>query len=67
MKRIFYGWYMVGACCAMQFVQSMLLLAPAFNAYASLPQKRVLVLYSDHARVQTVMLGVLWHRREPKR
>jgi sugar phosphate permease len=32
MKRIFYGWYMVGACCAMQFVQSTLLLQ-SFGAY----------------------------------
>jgi sugar phosphate permease len=31
-KRIFYGWYMVGASCAMQFVQSALLLQ-AFGAY----------------------------------
>jgi sugar phosphate permease len=32
MKRIFYGWYMVGASCAMQFVQSTLLLQ-SFGAY----------------------------------
>ncbi len=32
MKRIFYGWYMVGAGCAMQFVQSALLLQ-SFGAY----------------------------------
>ena len=32
MKRIFYGWYMVGAGCAMQFVQSTLLLQ-SFGAY----------------------------------
>ena len=32
MKRIFYGWYVVGACCAMQFVQSTLLLQ-SFGAY----------------------------------
>ena len=32
MKRIFYGWYMVGAGCAMQFVQSALFLQ-SFGAY----------------------------------
>ena len=32
MKRIFYGWYMVGAGCAMQFVQSTLFLQ-SFGAY----------------------------------
>lgn len=32
MKRIFHGWYMVGAGCAMQFVQSTLLLQ-SFGAY----------------------------------
>jgi sugar phosphate permease len=32
MKRIFYGWYMVGASCAMMFVQSTLLLQ-SFGAY----------------------------------
>ncbi len=32
MKRIFYGWYMVGVGCAMQFVQSTLLLQ-SFGAY----------------------------------
>jgi len=32
MKRIFYGWYMVGAGCVMQFVQSTLLLQ-SFGAY----------------------------------
>jgi sugar phosphate permease len=32
MKRIFYGWWMVGAGCAMQFVQSTLLLQ-SFGAY----------------------------------
>ena len=32
MKRIFYGWYVVGAGCAMQFVQSTLLLQ-SFGAY----------------------------------
>ncbi|HBB15556.1 MAG TPA: hypothetical protein DCZ97_00620 [Syntrophus sp. (in: bacteria)] len=32
MKRIFYGWYMVGAGCAMQFVQSALLIQ-SFGAY----------------------------------
>ena len=32
MKRIFYGWYMVGAGCALQFVQSTLLLQ-SFGAY----------------------------------
>jgi sugar phosphate permease len=32
MKRIFYGWYMVGASCAMQFIQSTLLLQ-SFGAY----------------------------------
>ena len=32
MKRIFYGWYMVGAGCAMQFVQSMLFMH-SFGAY----------------------------------
>ena len=32
MKRVFYGWYMVGACCAMQFVQSTLLFQ-SFGAY----------------------------------
>src|SRR5512139_4263783 len=31
-KRVFYGWYMVGASCAMQFVQSTLLLQ-SFGAY----------------------------------
>ena len=32
MKRLFHGWYMVGAGCAMQFVQSTLLLQ-SFGAY----------------------------------
>jgi sugar phosphate permease len=32
MKRVFYGWYMVGAGCAMQFVQSALFLQ-SFGAY----------------------------------
>lgn len=32
MKRVFYGWYMVGAACAMQFVQSALFLQ-SFGAY----------------------------------
>jgi MFS family permease len=32
MKRIFYGWYMVGAGCALQFVQSTLLIQ-SFGAY----------------------------------
>ena len=32
MKRLFYGWYMVGAGCAMQFVQSALFLQ-SFGAY----------------------------------
>jgi len=32
MKRIFYGWYMVGAGCAMQFVQSTLFLQ-SFGTY----------------------------------
>ena len=32
MKRIFYGWYMVGASCAMMFVQSTLLFH-SFGAY----------------------------------
>ena len=32
MERIFYGWYMVGAACAMQFVQSTLFLQ-SFGAY----------------------------------
>src|SRR5258706_10324717 len=32
MKKIFHGWYMVGAGCAMQFVQSTLLLQ-SFGAY----------------------------------
>src|SRR3989304_670626 len=32
MKRIFYGWYMVGATSAMQFVQGTLLLQ-SFGAY----------------------------------
>jgi hypothetical protein len=32
MKRIFYGWYIAGACFAMQFVQSTLLLQ-SFGAY----------------------------------
>ena len=32
MKRLFYGWYMVSAGCAMQFVQSTLLLQ-SFGAY----------------------------------
>jgi sugar phosphate permease len=37
MKRIFYGWYMVGACCAMWFVQSALLLQ-SFGAYFAVLQ-----------------------------
>jgi sugar phosphate permease len=32
MKRIFYGWYMVGAGCALQFVQSMLF-TQSFGVY----------------------------------
>jgi sugar phosphate permease len=32
MKRVFYGWYMVGAGCAMQFVQSTLFMQ-SFGAY----------------------------------
>jgi hypothetical protein len=34
MKRIFYCWYIVGAGCAMQFVQSTLFLQ-SFGAYFS--------------------------------
>lgn len=34
MKRIFYGWWMVGAGCALQFLQSLLLMQ-AFGAYVA--------------------------------
>jgi sugar phosphate permease len=49
MKRVFYGWYMVGACCAMQFVQSTLLLQ-SFGAY-------VAVLRDDRGWSKTELSG----------
>src|SRR5690349_19464783 len=50
MKRIFYGWRMVAAGCAMQFVQSCLLLQ-AFGAY-------VAVLRDDRGWSKTELAGV---------
>ncbi len=49
MKRIFYGWYMVGASCAMQFVQSTLLLQ-SFGAYFA-------VLRDDRSWSKTELSG----------
>ena len=49
MKRIFYGWRMVAAGCAMQFVQSCLLLQ-AFGAY-------VAVLRDDRGWSKTELAG----------
>ena len=49
MKRIFYGWYMVGACSAMQFVQSTLLLQ-SFGAYFA-------VLLDDRGWSKTELSG----------
>lgn len=49
MKRIFYGWYMAGACCAMQFVQSTLLLQ-SFGAYFA-------VLLDDRGWSKTELSG----------
>jgi len=47
-ERVFYGWYMVGASCAMQFVQSTLLLQ-SFGAYFA--------VLRDDALVQDRALG----------
>ena len=49
MKRIFYGWYMVGACSAMMFIQSTLLLQ-SFGAY-------VAVLRDDRGWSKTELSG----------
>jgi len=49
MKRIFHGWWMVGAGCAMQFLQSCLLLQ-AFGAY-------VAVLRDDRGWSKTELAG----------
>jgi sugar phosphate permease len=49
MKRIFYGWYMVGACCAMQFVQATLFLQ-SFGAYFA-------VLLDDRGWSKTELSG----------
>jgi len=49
MKRIFYGWYIAGACCAMQFVQSTLLLQ-SFGAYFA-------VLLDDRGWSKTELSG----------
>ncbi|MDP1990508.1 MAG: MFS transporter [Syntrophales bacterium] len=49
MKRIFYGWYMVGAGCAMQVVQSTLLLQ-SFGAYFA-------VLHDDRGWSKTELSG----------
>lgn len=49
MKRIFYGWWMVAAGCAMQFLQSCLLLQ-AFGAY-------VAVLRDDRGWSKTELAG----------
>ena len=40
MKKIFYGWYMVSAGCAMQFVQSTLLLQSCGAYFAVLRDDR---------------------------
>jgi sugar phosphate permease len=49
MKRIFYGWYLVGAGCAMQFVQSTLFLQ-SFGTY-------VAVLRDDRGWSKTELSG----------
>jgi len=49
MKRLFYGWYMVGAGCAMQFVQSTLFLQ-SFGAYFA-------VLLDDRGWSKTELSG----------
>ena len=49
MKRIFYGWCMVGAGCAMQFVQGTLLLQ-SFGAYFA-------VLRDDRGWTKTELSG----------
>ena len=49
MKRIFYGWYVVGAACAMQFVESMLFLQ-SFGAYFA-------VLHDDLGWSKTELSG----------
>jgi len=50
MKRTFYGWYMVGACCAIEFVLSTLLLQ-SFGAYFA-------VLRDDRGWSKTELSGV---------
>ena len=50
MKRTFYGWYMVGACCVVEFIQSMLLLQ-SFGAY-------VAVLRDDRGWSKTELSGI---------
>jgi sugar phosphate permease len=49
MRRIFYGWYIAGAACAMQFVQSTLLLQ-SFGAYFA-------VLRDDRGWFKTELSG----------
>ncbi len=51
MKRIFYDWYVVGAGCAMQFVESMLFLQ-SFGAYFA-------VLHDDRGWSKTELSGAV--------